>query len=147
MISPAIKVGDGTFLCEGDGLREVEALVIEKEIGFPAENFFRDNRPANSRAVPAVMEAGKRCRTGLQKVIVVILPALRRPVVIFVIFVARAVPGIGSALGDNLHFGTGGTIEISRLAGSIYFEFFDAILRSRDHARRAAIDLLPGYSA
>ncbi len=75
-----------------DGLREVEALVIEKEIGLPAENLFRDNRPANGRAVTAVMEAGKWSEPAAE-IVIVILPALRRPVVVLVILVTRAVPG------------------------------------------------------
>ena len=48
-------------------------------------------------------------------------------------------PGVGSALGDDLHLGSGGAIEIGGLAGSIYLEFLDTILRGWDHARGAAI--------
>ena len=129
---PCSQRGGWDVPVDCDGLRKVEAFVIEEEIGLPTENLLRDDGTANRSAVTAVVE------TGTGDAVIIILPALGRPVVIFVVFVARAVPGLGSAFGDDLHFGAGRTIEIGGLAGGIHFEFFDAILRSGDYARGAA---------
>src|SRR3984957_4286222 len=52
-----------------------------------------------------------------------------------IIFVCSAVPGIGSALGDHLHFGTRGTVEIGGLARGVYLELLHAVLRRGEHAR------------
>ncbi len=41
---------------------------------------------------------------------------------------------IGAALGNDLDFGARRTVEIRRLAGSIYLELLDAVRRSRHHA-------------
>ena len=129
--SPSLQGRRRDVSNNGLGVGEIETFVIEKEVGLAAKNFLRDKRAANRPAITAVMEAGNR------NVVEVILPAIGRPVVVFIIFVSRAVPGIGSALGDHLHLGTGGTIEIGGLAGGIYFELLDAILRSGQNARSA----------
>src|SRR5579863_5649710 len=68
------------------GVGEAETFVISKEISLAAENLFRDKRPADRPAEAAVMEAGQRSRAGIQNVLVVVLPTLRRPVVVFIVF-------------------------------------------------------------
>src|ERR1700756_2137494 len=61
--------------------------------------------------------------------------------IIEVIFVSSAVPGIGAALGDDLNLGACGAVEVRSLVGGIDFEFFHTVERCGHDAGRASAKL------
>ena len=140
MQDPVAHVSTGDKF--GDGLRvgPARALVIEKEVGFAAENLFGKDGAANRDSEPASVPVRYR-RSRL-----IILPGIAREVVVPVILVARAVPGVGAALGDDRHLHAGRVVEVGGLVRGRDFELFDAVDRGGHHTRGLApVD--PGVGA
>src|SRR2546423_10521536 len=73
-------------------------------------------------------------KAGHPHTVEVVVPGIRREVVVQIVFVSRAMPRVGAALGDDLHFGSGRAIEVGSLVGRISLELLHAICWSRHHA-------------
>src|SRR5208337_3074726 len=91
-----------------NGLRVwiTEALIVNEEESLAAENLAGMDRPADGASKPAVVKGRKPDVTAVRRaakacrhpVILVVLPGVRRPVVVFVVVVGGAVEAAGAAL-------------------------------------------------
>ena len=70
----------------------------------------------------------------------VVIPSVGIKIIVEIIFVSRAMPGIRAAPGNNLHLRARRTIEVSGLVGGVHFEFLNTVERSRHHASGSATD-------
>src|SRR5207248_9636340 len=57
-------------------------------------------------------------------------------VIVQIIFVGSAVPGVGAALGDNRNLHAGGVVEVGSLVGGGDLELLDAVHRGGHHTGR-----------
>src|ERR1700722_6220330 len=87
------------------------------------------------------MITGQRCAAEI------VVEGVRIEVVVEIIFVASAMPGIRAALGDYLNLRTGGAIKVGGLVGGIDLELFNAIERRWHDASGAAADLIGNNAA
>src|SRR5438270_11821637 len=103
---------------ESLGIGKAEALVVHKEVGFAAENFLRDKRPAKSKSEATEVITGKTARRRVavyagNEGVVVVLPGIRRPVVIFVVLISGVVERIASTLEHYFDFRSRRTVVVS----------------------------------
>src|ERR1700687_3606639 len=120
----------------GGRVLPTEALVIGKEIGLSSQNALWNDRPATGGAKAVVVIARQRC-TGE-----VILPGVGIKLIVKIILVGGAMPGISAALGDHLNLRARGIIEVSGLVGGIDFKFLDAVNGGGQDAGGSAVKLV-----
>ena len=76
--------------------------------------------------------------TGNRRAGEIVVPGVGREIVILVVLVSCAVPGISTALGHYLHLCASRAVEICSLIGSVDLKLFNAIDRSWHHAACSA---------
>src|SRR5947199_4995378 len=140
----AAQSGRRYIAVESLGIGKAEALVVHKEVGLAAKNFLGNERSAKSESEATEVITGKTARRRVAVYagnlgIVVILPGIRRPVVVFVVLISGAVERIGSALGHDLDFRVGRTVEVGSLIRGVDLELLDAVGRSRHHAHGTVV--------
>src|SRR5581483_5932184 len=90
-------VGAGHEFEDGLRVRPARALVVEEEVGFAAKDFFGDDGSPNGSAKPVSVPVGYPDGG------VIVLPGVGGKIIVQVILVSRTVPGVGAALGHDLH--------------------------------------------
>src|SRR5690348_7475113 len=100
---------------ESLGIGKAEAFIVHEEVSLAAKNFLRNERPTESKSEATEVITGKTARRRVAVYaghdgIVVILPGIRRPVVIFVVLIRGPVERIGSALGHDFDLRAGRTV-------------------------------------
>ena len=123
-------------LLEGYRVIPAESLVVSKEIGLSAQNVLRDDRAATRSAEAVVVITGQRCAAEI------VVKRVCVEIIVEIIFVSAAMPGIRAALGDHLNLCAGGAIEVRGLVGGIYLELFNAVERRGHDAGRTAANLI-----
>src|SRR5262249_37164529 len=97
------------------------------------------HRSADRNAKTILVSSRKRGRAAIGLEHMVVAPQVRRAdVAAEVELVQSAVEVVGSALGHHLNLAARSAVEVRRLACGAVLEFFDALDRCRDHARRGS---------
>src|SRR5437773_4138994 len=111
-----------------------ESLEIGEEVSFAAQNTLGNDRATAGSTSAVVMVTGQR------RAAIVVIPGVGIEMVVQIIFVCCAVPGVGTALGDDLDLCASRAVEVRGLVGGIYLELFDAVEGRRHYARGSAAD-------